>query len=84
MPAQRILTFPHPLLKKRAHRIDRVDKSISALIEDLIDTMRAGPGSVGVADPAAGMAGITTMDCLPCLIQRSFLQAATRSCVKGA
>ena len=55
MPAQRILTFPHPLLKKRAHRIDRVDKSISALIEDLIDTMKAGPGSVGVAAPQIGV-----------------------------
>lgn len=55
MPVQNILTFPHPLLKKRSHRIDRVDDVIRGLIEDLIDTMRAGPGSVGVAAPQIGV-----------------------------
>lgn len=56
MPAQRILTFPHPLLKKLTHRIDKIDASIQGLIEDLIDTMNAGPGSVGVAAPQIGVA----------------------------
>lgn len=55
MPAQKILTFPHPLLKKRAHRIDRIDDSIRGLLEDLVDTMKAGPGSVGVAAPQIGV-----------------------------
>lgn len=55
MPPQKILTFPHPLLKKRAHRIDRVDAAIKAMLEDLVDTMRAGPGSVGVAAPQIGV-----------------------------
>jgi peptide deformylase len=55
MPAQKILTFPHPLLKKRAHRIERVDEHIDGLINDLIDTMLAGPGSVGVAAPQIGV-----------------------------
>lgn len=54
MPVQKILTFPHPLLKKRAHRIERVDEAIKGLIEDLIDSMKAGPGSVGVAAPQIG------------------------------
>lgn len=54
MPVQNILTFPHPLLKKRSHRISRIDNSIRGLIEDLVDTMRAGPGSVGVAAPQIG------------------------------
>jgi peptide deformylase len=54
MPVQNILTFPHPLLKKRSHRISRIDDSIRGLIEDLVDTMRAGPGSVGVAAPQIG------------------------------
>lgn len=31
------------------------DRGISALIEDLVDTMRAGPGSVGVAAPQVGV-----------------------------
>jgi peptide deformylase len=55
MPAQRILTFPHPLLKKRANLIDRLDEQIAGLITDLIDTMQAGPGSVGVAAPQIGV-----------------------------
>lgn len=55
MPAQKILTFPHPLLKKRAHRIERIDGAILGLLEDLIDTMKAGPGSVGVAAPQIGV-----------------------------
>jgi len=55
MSVQKILTFPHPLLKKLAHRIDKVDGSIRVLIEDLIDTMKAGPGSVGVAAPQIGV-----------------------------
>ena len=55
MPAQKILTFPHPILKKRANRVDRLDAQIKGLIEDLIDTMREGPGSVGVAAPQIGV-----------------------------
>lgn len=55
MPVQKILTFPHPLLKKRAHLIARVDEHIRGLIEDLVDTMRGGPGSVGVAAPQIGV-----------------------------
>lgn len=55
MPAQKIITFPHPLLKKRAHRIERIDDSIRGLLEDLIDTMREGKGSVGVAAPQIGV-----------------------------
>jgi peptide deformylase len=55
MPVQKILTFPHPLLKKRTHRIERIDDAIRGLAEDLIDTMTAGPGSVGVAAPQIGV-----------------------------
>jgi len=55
MPIQKILTFPHPLLKKRAHLIGSMDEHIRGLIEDLVDTMRGGPGSVGVAAPQIGV-----------------------------
>ena len=55
MPSQKILTFPHPLLKKRSHRIERVDATIHGLINDLVDTMKEGPGSVGVAAPQIGV-----------------------------
>jgi len=55
MPAQKILTYPHPLLKKLARPVIRLDDEISGLVEDLLDTMREGPGSVGVAAPQIGV-----------------------------
>jgi peptide deformylase len=55
MPAQKILLYPHPVLKKMAHAVGAIDETIHGLAEDLIDTMRAGPGSVGVAAPQIGV-----------------------------
>ncbi|SNB47307.1 peptide deformylase [Geobacter sp. DSM 9736] len=55
MPVQKILLYPHPLLKKMAHPVPEIDGEISGLIEDLLDTMRGGPGSVGVAAPQIGV-----------------------------
>jgi len=55
MPEQKILLYPHPLLKKPARTIERVDEEILGLVTDLIDTMRGGPGSVGVAAPQIGV-----------------------------
>lgn len=56
MAVQTILKYPHPVLKKLARRVDAVDAEITSLVQDLIDTMRAGPGSVGVAAPQIGAA----------------------------
>jgi len=55
MPVQNILLYPHPILKKMARPVDRLDDEISGLVQDLIDTMREGPGSVGVAAPQIGV-----------------------------
>jgi peptide deformylase len=55
MPARTILIYPHPLLKVACRPVAVIDREISALIEDLVDTMRAGPGSVGVAAPQIGV-----------------------------
>ncbi len=52
MPAQKILLYPHSLLKKVCRPVDAIDPG---LVEDLIDTMREGPGSVGVAAPQIGV-----------------------------
>jgi len=54
MPARTILIYPHPLLKEVCREVTASDPGISVLIEDLVDTMRAGPGSVGVAAPQIG------------------------------
>ena len=55
MPAQKILCYPHPVLKKLCRAVERIDDDITCLIQDLLDTMRAGPGSVGVAAPQIGV-----------------------------
>jgi peptide deformylase len=55
MPSQPILRYPHPLLKKICHRVDTIDSTIHTLVNDLLDTMHAGPGSVGVAAPQIGV-----------------------------
>lgn len=55
MPVQTILKYPHPLLKKMAHTVPSLDETIQRLVQDLVDTMRAGPGSVGVAAPQIGV-----------------------------
>jgi peptide deformylase len=61
MPIQPILKYPHPVLKKMCNRVEIVDQSILNLVQDLVDTMRAGPGSVGVA---ASQIGVTLRVCV--------------------
>lgn len=55
MAIQTILCYPHPVLKKLCHHVDLIDSEILKLIQDLIDTMHSGPGSVGVAAPQIGV-----------------------------
>jgi peptide deformylase len=55
MPAQKILVYPHPILKKVSRAVDAIDAEITGLLQDLLDTMREGPGSVGVAAPQIGV-----------------------------
>lgn len=54
MAIQPILKYPHPVLKKMARVVPCIDDEIRQLVQDLIDTMHAGPGSVGVAAPQIG------------------------------
>jgi peptide deformylase len=55
MPARTILIYPDPILKTVCSPVAAIDGKVSLLIEDLVDTMRAGPGSVGVAAPQIGV-----------------------------
>lgn len=61
MPVLTILRYPHPVLKKLCHRVEKIDPIIHNLIQDLIDTMHGGPGSVGVA---ASQIGVTLRVCV--------------------
>lgn len=55
MAVQKILLYPHPVLKKLCHPVAGIDAEITRLLQDLLDTMQAGPGSVGVAAPQIGV-----------------------------
>ena len=55
MSVRTILLYPDPLLKTVCGPVAAINREISTLIEDLLDTMRAGPGSVGVAAPQIGV-----------------------------
>ena len=61
MPNQPILRYPHPVLKKICNRVESIDATIKNLVNDLLDTMRSGPGSVGVA---ASQIGVTLRVCV--------------------
>lgn len=50
----KILTYPHPILKKKSEPVKEVDRSIQELIENMFETMYAAPG-VGLAAPQIGI-----------------------------
>jgi len=50
-----ILKFPDPLLKERSAPVAGVDDGVSSVIDDLLETMRASPGAVGIAAPQVGI-----------------------------
>lgn len=51
-----ILQFPDPRLKEKSAPVTGVTAEVSAFIDDLLETMRASPGCVGIAAPQVGMA----------------------------
>lgn len=50
-----ILQFPDPRLKEKCAPVDGITPEISSFIDDLIDTMRNGPGCVGIAASQVGI-----------------------------
>lgn len=61
MAVREVLTYPHPLLKQVAAPAQAED--IERVSRDLVDTMRAFPGCVGLAAPQIGeMVRIAVID----------------------
>jgi peptide deformylase len=60
MPVREVLLFPHPALKQVAQELGLDDQQAPAheraasVARDLLDTMRAHPGCVGLAAPQLG------------------------------
>ena len=49
-----IRTYPDDVLKKKALPVEKVDKSLQRLIDNMIETMYAAPG-IGLAAPQVGV-----------------------------
>jgi len=49
-----ILTYPDPRLKQESAPVEHFDAEFRAFIADLEETMRSGPGAVGIAAPQVG------------------------------
>lgn len=50
-----IRVLPDPVLRQKAKRVRAIDSSIKKLISDMIETMHAVPGRVGLAAPQVGV-----------------------------
>jgi len=55
MAVKSIVTYPDPILKAVCSPVSSIDQEVLQLVDDLVDTMHAGPGSVGVAAPQVGV-----------------------------
>jgi peptide deformylase len=55
MAVLRIRTLPDPVLRQKAKRVRRIDKSVQKLIDDMIDTLHAEPNRAGLAAPQVGV-----------------------------
>jgi peptide deformylase len=52
---RQVLRFPHPLLKQRAEEVEAAERGRAERVAaDLVDTMRANEGCVGLAAPQVG------------------------------
>jgi len=54
MTLRKIVTLPDPVLKRKAHTVNKFDKNLHTLIDDMVETMREAPG-VGLAAPQIGL-----------------------------
>jgi peptide deformylase len=55
MAVRKIVTYPNQILKTPCQVVEQIDEWVCELVNDLVDTMQAGPGSVGVAAPQIGV-----------------------------
>ncbi len=54
MTILKILTYPDPRLKQVAAAVERFDAALQSFVADLEETLRTGPGGVGIAAPQVG------------------------------
>ncbi len=54
MAIRPIMVLGNPVLRQKARKVSRIDRSIAKLVEDMVQTMRDAPG-VGLAAPQIGV-----------------------------
>ncbi|MEN4041847.1 MAG: peptide deformylase [Anaerolineaceae bacterium] len=54
MAIREIVTIPHPVLRKKARKVNEVDVDVRTLIDEMVAAMREAPG-VGLAAPQVGV-----------------------------
>jgi peptide deformylase len=55
MAIRPICTLPDPVLRRKAKRVHIIDNSIKKLVRDMLETLHAEPGRVGLAAPQIGV-----------------------------
>jgi peptide deformylase len=55
VPVRPVLRYPNAVLKRPASPVTGTNEDLHALAADLVDTMRAGPATVGLAAPQIGV-----------------------------
>ena len=55
MAVLQIRTLPDSVLRQKAKRVTKIDKSVQKLIDDMIDTLHADPNIAGLAAPHVGV-----------------------------
>lgn len=51
---RKILFLPESVLRRKAHKVEKIDTDLRTLITDMVETMRVAPG-VGLAAPQIGV-----------------------------
>jgi peptide deformylase len=67
-----ILKYPHPVLRKRSEKVERIDEEIKRLVQDMTETMYQTNG-IGLAAPQVGVPlRVIVMDVSPLDSQHGF------------
>ena len=60
-----IRTLPDPILRQKAKRVRAIDRSVKKLIADMLETLHADPGRVGLAANQVGVSLRVTVIRIP-------------------
>jgi peptide deformylase len=65
MTVLNIRTLPDPVLRRKAKKVNVIDRSVKKLLDDMTETLHAEEGRVGLAAPQVGVSLRLAVICLP-------------------